>query len=371
MHKTPLRAFSGEARRVSAMSAAKAVWWGANGLLARRIAAPTGERPTKSPGHGGSANLQFLRRSWFQAFSQDAQDVAAGLYPMTEALSSSPSVAFRRALDFQIDARAVDARRLRREGTEARAEAGAKAYPSYYRQNFHYQSGGWFTAESARRYESQVEALFSGAAGPMRRRALSLLAKAWRGRDQRSLRVLDLACGSGSFLIDLKAAFPRAQIIGLDLSLPYLQEAGRRSGAIPVQAAAERLPFADASLDAVACIYLFHELPPKVRLVVAAEISRVLKPDGVLTFADSIQAKDAPEVAKLIDAFPRFFHEPYYESYQAVDLISLFEAEGLTRTADDQAFLTKALLFAKIAPRHENRSICAEGERGGENRSMR
>jgi ubiquinone/menaquinone biosynthesis C-methylase UbiE len=341
-------AFSGDARTLSALSAAKAAWWTANGMLARGVSRPekgdaaASFTPTQPKPDSGA-----LRRAWMDAFRKDARDVADGLYPVAEAPPSDLAKPFRQALDFLADAKIVDARRRRGEGTEARGEAGAEAYPPYYRQNFHYQSGGWFTAESARRYETQVEALFSGAAGPMRRRALSLLAKAWRGRDQRGLKLLDLACGSGAFLVDLKAAFPRAHILGLDLSPAYLDEAVQRSGALGVLALAERLPFADEALDGVTCVYLFHELPPRIRPLVAAEIARVLKPGGVLAFADSVQANDAPKIARLLEAFPAFFHEPYYESYQATDLTALFEGAGLTYQGRDQAFLTKALMFQK------------------------
>ncbi len=361
--KSPTRqpkAFAADARNAAATSAVKVAWWAANGLIARSIAQPS-SGPAAKPFAPKTppASQAFLRRAWFEALRKDAEDVAAGLYPLTERPPSDLSEPFRRSADFLRDAKAVDARRRREGGVEARHEGGGEvrpeAYPRYYRQNFHYQSGGWFTAESAARYETQVEALFSGAAGAMRRRALSLLAKAWRERDQRGLTLLDLACGSGAFLTDLRAAFPRAQVMGLDLSPAYLKEAGRRSAALRVQGLAEKLPFADDSLDGIACVYLFHELPPRVRPKVAAEIARVLKPGGVFAFADSVQAEDAPAIARLLEAFPAFFHEPYYGSYQSTDLHDLFTGAGLAFEAADQAFLTKALLFKK--PHHPNSSI--------------
>ncbi|MEO9214022.1 MAG: class I SAM-dependent methyltransferase, partial [Caulobacteraceae bacterium] len=186
------------------------------------------------------------------------------------------------------------------------------------------------------------------AAGAMRRRALSLLATAWSGRDHRGLAIVDVACGAGAFLGDLAAAFPRARLAGVDLSLPYLAEAARRTGDRALaQANAERLPFADASLDAVSCIYLFHELPPRVRPVVAGEIARVLKPGGVLAFADSIQPADAPRLARLLEVFPAYFHEPFFASYARTDLVALFGKVGLARRAQDDAFLTKAILFER------------------------
>lgn len=349
----PKPAFRGDAGVQRAAASLKAAVWGVGGAAARAIAQPgKGPEAQRLDSDTAPPEPAFLRRAYLQAFEKDARDIAAGLYPATDAAAPRPAAALRTALDLVSDFRAVDARRRRRGGVEVReevAEADAgTAYPPYYRQNFHYQSGGWFTEESARRYDAQVETLFAGAAAAMRRRALSLLAQALRERDQRALTIVDAACGSGSFLADLKATFPRARTLGVDLSAPYLAEARRRSGAGVVQANVERLPFADASLDAITCVYLFHELPPKVRAVVAAEFARVLKPGGVLAFADSVQASDAPELKRLLEAFPVLFHEPFYESYQATDLLALFGAAGLTPIGADSAFTTKALAFVRV-----------------------
>ena len=339
-------AFAADARAARALSTLKAAWWGAQWWAVQRVTGRDRPAPRKGP-TSPPPPVALVRARWSEAFAKDAADVAAGLYPLTEPLPVEPVSPIRRAAELIGEARNVEARRRRGGGVEVRKEGDYSAYPAYYRQNFHYQSGGWFTEESARLYEAQVEMLFSGAAGAMRRRALSLLAKAWRERDQRGLRLVDVACGSGSFLTDLKAAFPRASVAGLDLSPAYLAEARRRSGVPAVQAAAERLPFADASLDGLTCIYLFHELPPKVRPREAAEMARVLKPGGVLAFADSVQKTDEPDLARLLEAFPAFFHEPFYDSYQDEDLEALFGAAGLTVKGRDKAFLTKAILLEK------------------------
>ncbi len=341
-------AFALDAVGQRAKAAAKAAWWGAAGGLARAITQPTrGEAARSFQPEGPPVSKARLRRVYLEAFEKDARDVAEGLYPAVEDAPNQPVKALLRALDFLVDARAVDQRRRRGDGVEVRSEAETEAYPNYYRQNFHYQSGGWFTAESARRYDAQVEALFAGTAGAMRRRGLSLLAKHWRGLDHRDLRILDAACGAGAFLRDLKAAFPRAALAGLDLSSAYLARARRRAGVGVVQANIETLPFADASLDAVSCVYLFHELPPRVRPLVAASIARVLKPGGVLVFVDSVQPTDEPDLARLLEAFPAYFHEPYYSTYAQTDLAALFSGAGLRLVSEDRAFLTKAMLFEK------------------------
>jgi len=341
-------AFALEAVRQRVRSAVKAAWWTATGGLARAITQPTrGESRKSFSPQTPPVSAQRLRRVYLEAFEKDARDVAAGLYPAMEDMPGRPLQSVIQALDFLADARVVDQRRRRGDGVEVREEINSPAYPNYYRQNFHYQTGGWFTDESARRYDAQVEALFAGTAGAMRRRGLSLLARHWRGRDQRGLRLVDVACGSGAFLHDLKRTFPRAAMAGLDLSPAYLARARRHSGVAGVQANAEAMPFADGTLDAVTCIYLFHELPPRVRPVVAAAMARTLKPGGVLVLVDSVQPVDEPDLARLLEAFPAYFHEPYYSSYAETDLVALFDAVGLKQIGQDRAFLSKALLFEK------------------------
>lgn len=327
---------------------AKALWWTATGGAARVMVRPSqGPQATDLNFTSPKPALSRVRSAYLEAFAKDAHDVAAGLYPALEDRPVRPLRALARALDFLQDARAVDERRRRGGGTEVRAEAASQAYPAYYRQNFHFQTGGWFTDDSARRYDAQVEALFSGTAAAMRRRVLSVLMTGLKDTDQRGLTLVDLACGSGAFLKDLAVTLPRAKVLGLDLSKAYLDQSRRRAGQPLIQARMERLPFADESLDAVTCIYLFHELPPRYRPLVAAEMARVLKPGGILAFGDSIQPKDEPDLQRLLEAFPAFFHEPYYQSYAETDLEALFAAAGLVKTGGDRAFLTKALLLQK------------------------
>ena len=342
----PKPAFRTSAVAQSARSAVKALWWTAAGRAAQSLVKPqTQSLKSDHP----RPSLAGLRRAYLEAFTKDARDIAAGLYPAMPDRATQRGRAIAQTADFLNDARQVEARRRRGGGTEARDLANSPAYPTYYQQNFHFQSGGWFTPDSAKRYDAQVEALFSGAAAAMRRRVLSVLMRGLTGQDHRGLKVVDLACGTGGFLRDLKAALPRAQVSGLDLSPAYAQQARVVAGTSVVQANMERLPYGDGSLDAVTCIYLFHELPPRLRPLIASEMARVLKPGGLLAFGDSIQPQDAPGLARLLDVFPALFHEPFYQSYAETDLVALFAAAGLEPQLTDQAFLTKALLFRKAA----------------------
>src|SRR5207237_2116367 len=129
---------------------------------------------------------------------------------------------------------------------------------------FHFQTGGYLTEESAKLYDMQVEVLFSGAANVMRRQCLVPIAQFLKGRDQRKLRLLDVACGTGRFLRSVKEAFPRLAATGSDLSPAYLEEARRHPRPYKLateNAAAEALPLSDASFDIVTSLYPYHEVP--------------------------------------------------------------------------------------------------------------
>ena len=116
----------------------------------------------------------------------------------------------------------------------------------------------------------------------MRREALRPIADFMRGRDQRQIALLDVACGTGRFLRDLRLTYPAMQLTGLDLSAAYIAEASRHMGDLRparwLAANAEAIPLADASQDIVTSVFLFHELPPAIRRRIAAEMARVLKP---------------------------------------------------------------------------------------------
>ena len=107
------------------------------------------------------------------------------------------------------------------------------------------------------------------------------------------------------------------------------------------------MPLPDGSQDIVTAVYLFHELPPKVRTVVTKEIARVLKPGGLFVLVDSIQPGDTKGFEALTEFFPQAFHEPYYESYQTWNIAEAFEATGLTLRTETPAFLSKVAAFAK------------------------
>ena len=127
--------------------------------------------------------------------------------------------------------------------------------------------------------------------------------------------VLDIGCGTGRFLDLVKQVWPRLPSLGLDLSEPYIKYAKRHlrrwSWINFVVGNAESIPTPEASYDAVTSIFMFHELPPKIRRIIFGECARVLKPGGRLVLVDSLQRGDESDYEGLFDLFPQNYHEPY------------------------------------------------------------
>ncbi|MEL6297280.1 MAG: class I SAM-dependent methyltransferase [Pseudomonadota bacterium] len=282
---------------------------------------------------------------------RDANAVGEGLQPPVQIEPSQFGSHLGRLRAMLRDLPGAVERRADSNASSARELADADGLPDYFTQDFHYQTGGYLTDESASLYDAQVETLFYGSAALMRRAAARHVLSAVVGRDQRKLALADVACGTGRFLREVRGALPALKLTGIDLSEAYLTEARRHmQGVRPAEfifGNAEKLPLEDASQDIVTCIFLFHELPPEVRRRVTAEFARVLKPGGTLVFMDSLQMGDRPDWDGMIEAFPVRFHEPYYRHYAIDDLDDVFSAAGLAPHVQELAFLSKIMVRRK------------------------
>ena len=136
--------------------------------------------------------------------------------------------------------------------------------------------------------------------------------------------VLDVGCGPGTVLGQLARGFD-VIAVGVDVS-PRMIEVARRE--VPEAsfhvAAAEDLPFADATFDAVIMRMVVHHLD---RPLAFPELRRVLQPTGRL----AITTTD-PE------GFESFWMKPYFPSYVRIERARFPDGEVLRRELGNAGF---------------------------------
>jgi ubiquinone/menaquinone biosynthesis C-methylase UbiE len=331
-------------------------WYLGHGLAMRRISRAAQQRDSESTRPRARTDKPVPDRNRLYAdmaalLQRDLANVEAGIYPLPADHDGSLPVLLNRSRLFLSDLPEIHRRRERGLHSEVLSEETRGRRPRYYLQNFHFQSGGWMTDDSARRYDTHVEVFFNGTANAMRRQALPALHEVFAGRDQRRLRLLDAGCGTGRFIDSVKQSWPRLATLGVDLSEAYIREAKRHlarwSWTPLIVANAESIPVPDESQDAVTSIFLFHELPPKVRRIAFAEFARVLKPGGRLVIVDSLQSGDEPDYEGMLELFPQNFHEPYFASYAKEDFAEMAKAHSLSYTRAVKAFVSKVMVLDK------------------------
>ncbi len=98
--------------------------------------------------------------------------------------------------------------------------------------------------------------------------------------------VLDLGCNVGDLLVDLqRLRVPRLH--GMDVNAAAVARARERlgPGAEVVAGSADRLPWADGSMDTVFCLEVLEHIPEQLRVPALAEVHRVLAPQGRLVLS--------------------------------------------------------------------------------------
>jgi ubiquinone/menaquinone biosynthesis C-methylase UbiE len=115
---------------------------------------------------------------------------------------------------------------------------------------------------------------------------------------------VEIACGTGRVTNHLRSRLkPSARLIATDLSPDMLDVAKEKLQGQPIEwqvVDAQKLPFADNSIDLIVCAFGYMFLPDKV--IGFAEAHRVLKPGGKLLFTtwDRLEVNGASFVQRTI-----------------------------------------------------------------------
>ena len=340
----------------------QALQWGKNSFSighrtwSRRLREGLGLRQTLNTNPVPPQQLALVKQRFDRLLAVDWQDAEAGVYPPSLLFDHAWEDFLRYYPQVWLDVPQTWQRANQRRTQDFAAEVDLEGYPSYYLQNFHYQTDGYLGETSANLYDIQTELVFGGTADAMRRRILAPLKHALMALTAvppKQLRVLDVACGTGRTFIQLRGALPEVSLYGIDLSATYLRKANqglsRLPGELPqlLQANAESLPYRDDYFHGVVCVFLFHELPAPVRQQVIEECFRVVQPGGVFIICDSIQTRDSPELVTIMENFSASLHEPYYRQYITDDLEERLQTAGFTDIKTAVHFMSKYWLAKK------------------------
>ena len=222
---------------------------------------------------------------------------------------------------------------------------GAELLPKYLLQEFHNPPNGNYSHNVTDGYVRGFERMMLGHLGAARRRMASHLLPA---QD-----VLDVGSGGGSTAAHLLAAGAVA-VTGVEPSPYLLRHAARRHPRIRfVQGLAEKLPFDDASFDAVSVCFLLHELPPTFTRQALREFRRVLRPGGRLAVCEPSPTQLRLGALALwrrhgwrgiyFRMLARRVHEPFVAAWHALDPVAELQAAGFAEVRDEEQFPSRHL----------------------------
>ena len=296
--------------------------------------------------------------SMMALMNQDIANITSGVYPIEVLKPGHPLKHLARMPLLARDIVELTKRRRAKKAHQFSSEAREllDGLPEYYQRNFHFQDDGYLSNRSAELYEHQVEILFAGWADAMRRLIIKpLKEKFGLEHDGSGLTFLELAAGTGRATRFVRLAFPKAKIVAVDLSAPYLRKAQQELSEFNhhdfVEANASDLPFKDETFDAVYSVFLFHELPSEERKAVIREAQRVLKPGGFHGLVDSLQLGDVPVFDGALESFPQNFHEPFYKNYIQHPIQDELKEAGVEQVNVTTGFFSKCAFGEKASTR--------------------
>ena len=147
--------------------------------------------------------------------------------------------------------------------------------------------------------------------------------------------LLDVGCGQGKSFRLLRDAFQPIRTLGLDAD-PHSIDLSRAEAAregVNVElftADCAQIPLPDASVDIVFCHQTFHHLVEQERAL--AEFWRVLKPGGLLLFAESTKAYIDTWVIRW------FFRHPMDVQKTADEYLEMLRRQGFVFGAENVSF---------------------------------
>ena len=290
-----------------------------------------------------------------KALARERLKLLVPFVPVREPMSLGRRIWFhiRGLIGVFLDIPAMQRRRLAGNDQDFSPEVTQQLhrFPEYYRRNFHYQTDGYFTLESAQRYDMQYELIFLGIGQRIRLVAATHLCRFLP--QGRAYKMLEVGSGTGNLGAIMAGLYPESDILLTDPSLPYLRHAKVKYPHVAIRefpTFLENLDFArDESLDALFSGFLFHELPLSIVPKAMSEAYRVLKPGAFMLIVDSSQDCDGEENHFGLDQFEQTYHEPYYREFRGSSVQEAMVEAGFEVVYHQMLCFTKVVIGKKLA----------------------
>lgn len=226
--------------------------------------------------------------------------------------------------NFLVDREALLAyyKRIDWEGGRDRLRRLDLVTPEYYKtQNCNSIKGGYLNIDAVVSYDPITQYLLPPNETWVRQGLIDAI-------QCKPRRILDLGCGTGSTTVMLKRAFPKAKVVGLDLS-PYMLVAAddkAQTNGLAIQfvhAKAEETGFPGRYFDLITASLLFHETPAAISQQILQECYRLLTFGGEVLVLDRNQdaLRQPPWLMELFEA-------PYIRPYSEDNLETWMSTAG-------------------------------------------
>lgn len=236
-------------------------------------------------------------------------------------------------------------RKKRKESHDLSEKLFDKNYPEYFKRNYHYQTDGYFSYESAKRYDHQFEILFLGAGHVIRKVAYSILGDILKGNEN----VLEFGASTGTSGHQFKLLFPETKLDVLDPSPTYLEYARKHYPETFETLIPEFMENFKSSkkYDCIFSTFIMHEIPVRYWDSIVDSIKDALRSNGHLLIVDSQQNHDKAEHQFGLDQFGEDFFEPYFPEYREKSLEDFFAHHGFKLIRKQEVLFSKSLLFQR------------------------
>jgi SAM-dependent methyltransferase len=186
-------------------------------------------------------------------------------------------------------------------------------------------------------YDAGMYATTGGAVGPWNDAAGRALVE-WLKREHpqfKPRRIVDLGCGLGHNTLPLRAAFPEAEIIAIDVAAPMLRYGHARARSLGVsditfmQADATSAPVEENSCDLVFTTMVLHETSRQALPRFFSEAHRLLRAGGLTVHLEQPPYRGLDPFEQFMrDWDGRFNNEPFWSALHESDLPALLVKAG-------------------------------------------